>query len=262
MRGAIIDLDGTVYVGGQVVDGTHRGIEALRDAGLSLLYFSNNPVMDGDTYVSHLQEMGVDAREGEACSAGEVTALTLADRHPDASVLCIGAHGLCDQLRDVGLELTDDPNAADVLLASWSAEFKYEDMRRALVASGPDVPFYGTDPDRTFQVSSDELVPGSGAVIGAVAATVGREPDAIFGKPSIEAQRIAIDRLGVPPEECVIIGDRLDTDLQMGQQTGMTTVLVLSGVTSREDISQSTVTPDYVIEDIGEIERVLHESGC
>lgn len=261
MRGAIVDLDGTVYVGGRVLDGTPSGIEALRDAGLSLLYFSNNPVMDGETYVSHLQAMGVDAREGEACSAGDVTAQTLADRHPDASVLCIGARGLCDQLRAVGLELTDDPTAADVLLASWSAEFDYEDMRRALVASEADIPFYGTDPDRTFQVSSDELVPGSGAVIGAVAAAVGQQPDAIFGKPSIEAQRIAIDRLGVPPEECVIIGDRLDTDLQMGQQTGMTTVLVLSGVTSREDIEQSTVTPDYVIEDLGDIGRVLRETG-
>ena len=259
MRGAIVDLDGTVYVGGQLVDGAHTGIQALRDAGLSLLYFSNNPVRDGETYVAHLQEMGVDARAGEACSAGDVTAQTLLDRHPDASVFCIGARGLRDQLRDVGLELTDDPADADVLLVSWDPEFDYEDLRRALVASGDDVPFYGTDPDRTFQTGPDELVPGSGAIVGAVAATVGQQPDAVFGKPSIEAQRLAIDRLGVPPEECFIIGDRLDTDLQMGQQTGMTTVLVLSGVSSRDSIAQSPVTPDYVIENLGEIERVLRE---
>ena len=257
MRGAIIDLDGTVYVGGVVVDGVDAGLQALREAGYAILFFSNNPVMDETTYVSHLQNMGVDARPGETCSSGTATIEVLTERHPDEAILCLGADSVCEQLRDAGLVVTDDPDECEVLLASWDPQFNYESMRRALVAADEETPFYGTDPDRTFQVSGDELVPGSGAVIGAVAATIGREPDDIFGKPSTTAQRVALDRLGVPPDECLIIGDRLDTDLEMGRRAGMTTVLVLTGVTDRAAVERASFDPDYIIDDIGDIDQVI-----
>lgn len=261
MRGAIIDLDGTVYIGGQVLEGTGDGIASLRDAGMDVLYFSNNPVMGGQTYVEHLQTMGVDARAGEALSAGDVTAETLAEQHPDDTIFLIGSDGLREQLSARDLTLTEDPAIADIILASWSADFDYDDMRRALVAVDEDTPFYGTDPDPTFQMSGDELVPGSGAIIGSVAATIEREPDTIFGKPSLPAQRLALDRMDIPPEDCLIVGDRLETDLEMGRQTGMTTVLVCSGVSDPDDIDDSRVTPDYCIADLGELDAVLSDMG-
>jgi len=259
VSGAIIDLDGTVYVGGSVVDGVPDGIDALRGAGLDLLFFSNNPVLDAEAYVQRLRNIGVDAREGETISSGEITAETLQERHAGETILCIGSDGLREQLREVGLELTDDPAACEVLVASWTAEFDYEDMRHALAAADDETPFYGTDPDRTFQSEEDQLLPGSGAVIGAVGAVLGREPDAIFGKPSTVASEHAVERLGVPADECLIVGDRLDTDLELGFRSGMTTVLVLSGVTDREQLADSGLEPDYVIDDLGEIDRVLED---
>ena len=257
LGGAIVDLDGTVYVGGTVVDGVEDGIAAIREAGLDLLYFSNNPVMDAGEYVEYLQALGVDVRAGETASAGEVTTAMLVERHAEDTILCLGAEGLVEQFRDAGLTLTDDPEECEVLVVSWTPEFDYEDMRRALVAADDETPFYGTDPDRTFQMGEDDLVPGSGAVIGAVGAVLDREPDAIFGKPSVPAREFAVERLGVPAQECLIVGDRLDTDLEMGLQSGMTTVLVLSGVTDRDDLAASGIEPDYVIEDIGDIDSVL-----
>ena len=259
VSGAIIDLDGTVYVGGSVVDGVPAGIEALRTAGLDLLFFSNNPVLDAEAYVQRLRNLGVDAREGETISSGEITAETLRERHADEPVLCIGSDGLREQLREVGLDLTDDPEECDVLVASWTAEFDYEDMRRALAAADDETPFYGTDPDRTFQSGEDQLLPGSGAVIGAVGSVLDREPDAIFGKPSAAARDRAVERLGVPADDCLIVGDRLDTDLEMGFRSGMTTVLVLSGVTDREQLADSGLDPDYVIDNLGAIDRVLDD---
>jgi 4-nitrophenyl phosphatase len=103
------------------------------------------------------------------------------------------------------------------------------------------------------------VVPGSGAIIGSMAAVVGEQPDAILGKPSDTARDAALDRLGVDAEECLIVGDRLDTDLQMGERAGMTTVLVLSGVADRADIARSEIKPDYVIDSLGQIETILKQ---
>lgn len=257
LQGAIVDLDGTVYVGGDVVAGVPAALDRLRDAGLDPLFFSNNPVKDGQEYVEYLRERGVDARDGEACSSGVVTTAHLREHHADDPILCIGDDGFRDQLLDAGLTLTDDPEESAVLVASWTDEFGYEDMRRALVAVDDGTPFFGTDPDRTFQVAEETVVPGSGAIVGSIAAAVGRDPDAVFGKPSAAARAFALDRLGVSPEECLVVGDRLDTDIELGAQAGMTTVLVLSGVTDRGDIQTSPHRPDYVLEDLGDIDEVL-----
>lgn len=259
-RGAIVDLDGTVYRGGDPLSGAASGVERLRGAGIDPLFFSNNPLRDGEEYVAHLREMGIDARPGEACSAGVVTTEYLREHHANESIFLIGAPGLREQFERAELMLTDDPNAADVLVVSWTADFEFEDMRDALAAVDRETVFLGTDPDRTFPGENGTVVPGSGAIIGAVSATVGRDPDAILGKPSQVTLDVALERLGVPPDDCLVVGDRLDTDLAMGERVGMTTVLVLSGVADRADIADSPVDPDYVIEGLGDIDRVF-ESG-
>jgi HAD superfamily hydrolase (TIGR01450 family) len=259
LRGAIIDLDGTVYRGGTLCDGTPAGIQSLRDAGLDLLFFSNNPLKDGDDYVQRLTELGLDVSPGEACSSGVVTTEYLAENHPDDGVFCIGADGLREQFRAADLDVTDEPDAADVLVASWTSEFDFADMRDALAVFDEETAFLGTDPDRTFPMEGDTVVPGSGAIIGSVAAVVGAQPDAILGKPSEAALEAALDRLDAAAPECLIVGDRLDTDLRMGDRAGMTTVLVLTGVSERADIAESDIEPDYVIDSLGDIETVLDE---
>lgn len=259
LRGAIIDLDGTVYRGGELLPGTQSGIERLRGDGLDLLFFSNNPIKDGSAYVKRLTEMGLEVYEGETCSAGVVTTEYLAANHAADQILCIGDDGLREQFLDADLSLTTDPDQTDVLVASWTPEFDYGDMRAALNAVDDDTAFLGTDPDRTFPMENNTFVPGSGAIVGSVAAVVGRDPDAILGKPSLQALSAALDRLGADASECLIVGDRLDTDLTMGDRAGMTTVLVLTGVSKRSDIKRSDITPDYVIESLGEIGTVLDQ---
>lgn len=259
VRGAIIDLDGTVYRGGDLLDGTAAGIESIRDAGLDILFFSNNPLKDGEAYVDRLQQLGIDVNPGEACSAGVVTTEYLVENHKEAIIFPIGEDGLCEQFLDAGLTVTDDPSEATVLVASWTPAFDFDDMRDALNAAENDIPFYGTDPDRTFPMENDTVVPGSGAIIGSVAAVIGAEPDRILGKPSDAALNAALNRLGTDPEKTLIVGDRLDTDLTMGDRAGMTTVLVLSGVTDESEIADHEVDPDFVIDRLGDIDTVLDE---
>ncbi|WP_302080068.1 HAD-IIA family hydrolase [Salinibaculum rarum] len=257
INGAVVDLDGTVYRGGTVLDGASDGVERLRSAGLSLLFFSNNPTRDGSRYVDHLANLGVDAKPGEACSSGDVTTRYLRRNHADEEVLFVGSDGLREQLVAADLSLTEDPGAADVLLGSWTPSFGYQDMNAALQAVDEETTFLGTDPDRTFPRENGGLEPGSGAIIESLAATVGQAPDAILGKPSDPALSFATDRLGVPAGECLIIGDRLDTDLAMGAGAGMTTVLVLTGVTDRADVADSEGQPDYIVDSLGDIDDVL-----
>ncbi len=257
MEGAIIDLDGTVYRGGTLIPGASRGIETLRRAGLDVLFFSNNPIRDGKSYADHLTALGIPTAPEEACSAGVATTQYLLEHHADERILCIGAGGLREQLLRAGLTLTDDPVEADVLVASWTPTFDYEDMQLALDAVDEDVVFLGTDPDRTFPGENGRPIPGSGSIIGAVSAVIGREPDAVLGKPSETALELALDRLGTDPESSLIVGDRLNTDLRMGDRAGMTTVLVESGIAAREDIPESPVDPDFVIDSLGEIDGVL-----
>lgn len=257
LNGAVVDLDGTVYRGGTLLDGARDAVDRLRDGGLSLLFFSNNPTKDGAAYVDHLSELGVDARPGEAASAGDVTTSYLRANHADDGVLFVGSDGLRDQLEAANLQVTNDPAETDVLLGSWTPSFDYRDMDAALQAVDDETTFLGTDPDRTFPRENGGIEPGSGAIIHSLAATVGKEPDAILGKPSEQALALARERLGVPPSECLVVGDRLSTDLALGDRAGMTTVLVLTGVTDRADIEASDVDPDYVIDSLGDIDEVL-----
>jgi len=257
LNGAVVDLDGTVYRGDSLVDGARAGLERLRSAGLSLLFVSNNPTRSGDDYVERLTSFGLDARAGEALSAGDLTVNYLRENYDGSEVFLVGAPGLRDQMVEAGLSLTEDPEATDVLVGSWTEDFDYGDMDAALQAVDDDTVFLGTDPDRTFPREDGRVEPGSGAVIGALAATVGRDPEEMLGKPSRNAARQVTDRLGVEPEECLVVGDRPSTDLAMGEQAGMTTVLVLSGVTDRGALAESDIDPDYVIDTLGAIDRVL-----
>jgi len=261
MDAAIVDLDGTVYRGGTLVPGAADGIEALRAAGLDVLFFSNNPTRDGVAYAERLTDLGIPTEPEEACSAGVATTEYLREHHADDAVLLVGDPGLREQLERADLLLTDEPDEVDVIVASWTATFGYDDMLTALDAADEDTPFLGTDPDRTFPTGNGTLAPGSGAVIGAVAATIGREPDAVLGKPSEFALALALSRLGAEPESCLVVGDRLDTDLAMGERAGMTTVLVRTGVTDDADIPKSRLEPDYVLDSLGEIGRVLEALG-
>jgi len=257
VEGAIVDLDGTVYHGDTLLPGAASAIDVLRDRGLRLCFFSNNPIHDGGEYVERLRGMGVDAREGEACSSGVVTREYLNDVHAGDNVFVIGSDELRTLVGQTSAKLIEDAAETDVLLASWTDGFHYSDMVDALRAVDDDTAFLGTDPDRTFPGEDGAPVPGSGAIINAVAGVVERDPDRILGKPSEIAVQAALERLDCAPADCLIVGDRLETDIAMGERNGMTTVLVRTGVTDERALERSAVTPDYVIDSLADIEEVL-----
>ncbi|WP_276271622.1 HAD-IIA family hydrolase [Haloarcula litorea] len=257
LRGAILDLDGTVYHGDSPLPGASRAVDRLRDRGLSICFFSNNPLHGGAEYVERLQTLGIDARAGEACSSATVTRRYVDENHADDAVFVVGDDSVRERIDRTEATVTEEPREADVLLASWTDEFHYRDMLAALRALDEDTAFLGTDPDVTFPDGDGNPVPGSGAVVRAIAGVTERDPDAVLGKPSEWAVEAALERVDCPAEDCLVVGDRLDTDVAMGERAGMTTVLVRSGVGDRRAIEGSDVTPDHVVDSLADVPDLL-----
>ncbi len=255
-RGAVLDVDGTVVRGDEPIPGAPAGYRRIREAGIETLFLSNNPTKPAAAYVDRLGDAGYDVEANRVFTAGTITTDYLRGRHADDDLLCIGAPGLLAQFDAAGLSTTEDVDAADALVASIDHEFGYDDLCTALWALDRGIPFIGTDPDVVIP-APDRDRPGSGAVIGAVAAVARRDPDVVLGKPSEPAIDLVREHLPYPPESCLVVGDRLDTDIELGARAGMTTVLVRSGVTDEATLAASPIEPDHVIDHLGEIDDVI-----
>jgi len=258
IEGVVVDLDGTVYRAGEPIPGAVEAIDRLRNQGIAVVFCSNNPTKTPEEYAERLASMGVDCDPEDVVPASTVTRDYLREHHPDESTYLVGAPSLRKYLEAAGQDIVDTPDAS-VFVASWDEAFDYDEMQTALDCIDEETTFLGTDPDRTVP-DDGGLMPGSGAIIASVAVTVGRDPDRVLGKPSDEAADAVLDRLGLPAERCLVVGDRLDTDLAMGASRGMDTALVGTGVTDLDDVPDHTddradgvVTPDYFVSSLAEL---------
>jgi 4-nitrophenyl phosphatase len=259
MRGVVLDVDGTVLRGSSLVPGARAGLDALAAADTRRLFVSNNPTKAPDAYAERLRAAGVDADADGVVTSGTTTVAYLREHHPEARALVVGEDGLREQIRTAGLTVVDgeaSADAVDVVVASIDRDLSYDDLSAALWALQDGAALVGTDPDRTIPTEGRDL-PGSGAVVGAVSHVADRTPDAVLGKPSETARRIVRERLGLPPEDCLVVGDRLDTDVALGARAGMETALVLTGVATRADAERADPAPDHVLESLADVAGLL-----
>lgn len=257
-QGIVLDVDGTVVRDSEPIDGAAKGLAAVEDAGLDRVFLSNNPTAVPKAYESRFKKAGFVVGRDEVFTAGTVTTAYLRDHHRTDQLFVIGDPGVQSQLTAAGLSLTTEPQKADVLLVSIDRSFSYETLCSAIVALGDDTEFIGTDPDIVIPQAGPNI-PGSGAMIHAIEGVTGRDVDVICGKPSRFARRTVLDYLDVPAEDCLVVGDRLDTDIKLGVSAGMTTVLVKTGVTDEKTLAASPIKPDYVLDSLAGLESVLDE---
>lgn len=256
-RGVILDVDGTVLRGDEALPGARAGLSALSAASVRRVFFSNNPTKPPEAYEQRFARAGFDVRTDEVLTAGVSTTRHLATEHEDDAVYVVGERGLVEQVEATGVTVVSAPGDADVILVSLDRNFDYDaltSVSRAL--DDDDVTFLGTDPDLIIPTGEGDI-PGSGAIVNAVGGVVGRTPDAYLGKPSELARSLALSRLDVPPERCLVVGDRLDTDIALGADAGMTTALVRTGVTDDADLARSEFTPDYVLDSLADLADLL-----
>lgn len=252
---AILDLDGTVYLGDGLVPGAAEAIEELRNRGIPVLFLTNKAIERRADYSEKLQSLGVPATREDVINSGWVTARYAAEEYPDREAFVVGEEPLIEEFERAGIDVVRN-RPGDLLVVSMDRAFTYEKLELAMETVDDGAPFLATNPDRTCPTESGPI-PDAAGMIGAIEGVTGRSLDAVLGKPSATMLETAGRRLDVAPEDCLLVGDRLETDVAMGERAGMTTVCVLSGVTDRATLADSDASPDYVLESIADIGRVL-----
>lgn len=254
--GYLLDLDGTIYRGDRLLPGAREAVATLRAAGARLLFLSNKPIETRADYARKLTRLGLPTRDDEVLNSGLVMAEYLRRQAPGARLFVIGEPPLVEEMRAAGFAVTEDPARVDVVVIAFDRTFDYRKLDIALQASRRGARLVATNPDRTCPVDGGE-VPDCAAMIGAVEGATGRRVEAIVGKPSPLTVEAALARLGgLGASEVLMVGDRLETDIQMGNRAGIDTALVLTGVTRREDLAGSPWRPTHLIEHVGDVVRL------
>jgi len=251
IRGVICDMDGVLWRGHQALPGLVAWFDFLRQRGLKIGLATNNSTQTARDYLAKLERLGVhDVAEGQIITSASATARVALARHGvGALVYVVGEEGLRRSLEQAGLVVLRDEHAEDdsepqAVIVGLDRGLNYDKAKRAIrfIQRGAD--FIGTNPDTSFPLP-DGLAPGAGSVVAMIQAASGQTP-LVVGKPHRAMYDVALERLGLPAEAVLMVGDRLDTDIVGAQALGMMTALVLTGISTRHEAEAASPPPDWV----------------
>lgn len=251
-EGYIFDLDGTVYLGETLLPGAGPAIARLRAGGRRVAFLSNNPTKTSAQYAERLARLGLPTDPGDVINSSQVLVGWLRREAPGSRVFVIGEQPLMDELAAAGFRLAERADEVDIVVASFDRTFHYGKLQIAFDAIRAGARFVATNADRYCPVPGGGE-PDAAAVIAAIEACTATRVEVVVGKPSPITARAVSELVRLPPERCLVAGDRLETDIAMGRAAGMATALVLTGATTRAMLAGAEVQPDYVIESLAEL---------
>lgn len=260
------DLDGVIYRGSLLLPHVPETLADLERRGLPLRFVTNNSTKHRREVAQILRDLGVPAEPEQVLSSAAATATWLRAHAPRAAeplhVLYLGEKGLGEELADAGFHAVhalesgpEDATRADYVVVGLDRTFNYDSLARAQAALLAGAQFLATNGDYTYP-AEEGLMPGAGAMVAAVAAASGVAPT-VMGKPHDGLAEALQADTGIPASRTLLVGDRLETDIEFGRQHGMLTALVLTGVTSAEHLADSSITPDYVLTDLAGLPGLL-----
>lgn len=264
----IIDMDGVLWHGDQAAPGLVEFFQAIRERGLRFIMATNNASQTAEQYVEKLARMGVSVEAKDILTSAMATALWLSQRTDPAStrVFVVGEKGLTQPLLDRGFTLTgiyevDPPGSttpklgAHYVLCGMDKQINWDKLATATLNINAGAQFVGTNGDTSLPTERG-CTHGNGAILAAIEAATGVKPVTI-GKPEPLMYQQALSLLGVTPEETLAIGDRLETDILGAVRADMPSLMVLSGVSTEEELKTSSYQPNWVMRDIEEITEAL-----
>jgi 4-nitrophenyl phosphatase len=258
VRCFLLDMDGTFYLGDRLLEGALRFIELLRAQGKEFLFLTNNSSKQGRQYAEKITRLGLPLPEELVLTSGEATAVYLKDHNPGARLFVVGTPPLEEEFRQHGFQLVEqDPQ---FIVLGFDQTLTYQKLWTLCDLVRAGVPYIATHADFNCPTETGWM-PDVGAMIAFVKAATGREPDLIVGKPNRLIVEAAASKMGLKIEQLGMIGDRLYTDIALGQSSGITTVLVLSGETKIEDVEGSPHKPDYIFQNLGGVADWLERAG-
>jgi NagD protein len=248
-RGFLIDMDGVIYRGGELIPGADRFVDLLLSKNIPFLFLTNNSQRTRRDVAAKLRRMGIPAGEEHIFTCSIATARFLAQQKPGGTAYVIGEGGLLNALHQNGYAVVDhDP---DFVVVGEGRTFTMEAMEVAVKMIDRGARLIATNLDPNCPTANGPR-PGCGAIVALLETATGRKAFSV-GKPSPVMMRAARKSLGLATEETVMIGDTLETDIIGGVQLGFFTVLVLTGGTKREDLERCAFRPDLVVESIADL---------
>lgn len=254
--GFLIDLDGTVFRGRELIDGAKEAVHTLQSLGKAVVFLSNRGNLSRAMCRKKLLGAGIRTDERSIVLSSSVTASFLKKHYPLSKVWVLGEKGLTDELALAGVALAQNPQAADWLVISLHETVTYEDLNLAFKAASSGARIIATNRDRSFPNEGGHAMDVAG-MIGAIEASARAKTELVIGKPSWLMAEAACEALGLPPEECAIIGDSLESDIAMGSLYGMKSVLVLTG--SAKLGEPRLYEPDIVLDSIKDLTELAKE---
>ncbi|MED4784117.1 TIGR01457 family HAD-type hydrolase [Brevibacillus choshinensis] len=246
-KGYLLDLDGTIYRGGEAIPGAAAFISYLKEQRIPYLYLTNNSSASPEHVADRLCAMGIDAKPADVYTSSMATATYLKVRaSAGTKVYMIGEQGLRDQLTASGFEITEDSPA--YVVVGIDREFSYEKLATAARAVRAGAVLLATNTDAALPTEIG-LYPGNGSLVAAVSVAAATKP-IVIGKPQSIIVNYALDILGTRAKETLIVGDNLYTDIEAGANSGLDSMLVLTGYSNREEAAVHPARPTHIAEDL------------
>jgi arabinose operon protein AraL len=267
LDGFILDMDGTVYLGDSLLPGALETIKLLRQLDKKVLFISNKPLEPRQEYAKKLTRLGIPANPDDILTSAFILGQYLVKNMPNFTYYVVGEDNLREELSGYGLKIMGelaaqdpltviDPAGIDAVIVAFDRTLNYRKLNTAYQALCHGALFIATNTDKTCPLPGGG-VPDAGAIVTYLEYLTGRSLDLLAGKPSSLMMQLAAEILNLPPERCMLIGDRLETDIRMGLSAGFHTALVLTGVSQREDLLLTGIHPEYIIENLSGLKNII-----
>ena len=254
IRALILDMDGVLWRGEKLLGDLPAIFAQIEQLKLSVVLASNNATRSPRQYLEKLRGFGIILDYHQIINAAQSTAHYLRQRHPQGGpVFIVGEEGLKLTLQEHGFYHSDQNVLA--VIASLDRTINYQKLTKATLLIRAGAPFIGTNPDKSFP-APEGLLPGAGAILAAIEAATNTKP-ILMGKPQPAMYEVALHTLGTTPEETLMVGDRLETDIAGAQNLGCQSALVLSGVTDAEMAQAWHPAPEIIAADLSEVLKLL-----
>ncbi len=263
LRHIALDMDGTIYSGKTLFPYTKRFLEGLEDLGLTHSFLTNNCSKSLSDYEAHLRHMGVPVESGQLYTSAHATFEYLKSTHPSVKRLfLVGTTSLAEEVRSAGYETThDDPDdEPDAVLVAFDLDLTYASLCRAAWWIKQGKPFIATHPDFVCPTDQRTVLIDCGSVCAALTAATGIQPLTVPGKPDAQMLLGLCQRVECRPEELMMVGDRVYTDMEMAHRAGAIGALVLSGEATASDAEAAPHPPDLILRDLTELQALLEST--
>jgi len=245
----LLDLDGTVLLGNKLIPGANKVIKILKSLDKHIFFISNNSTSSSASYAQQLTLLGIPTANEDVINSSMVLINFLNDNIPQGRLLVIGEPELCDDLKTEGFYVTNSESNVDAVIVSFDRNFNYQKLQAAFDAIKNGARFFATNSDKYRPIMGGGQ-PDAGAIIAAIETCTEKPCEVIVGKPSQHIIDYLTSRVLNQNSNCIIVGDRLETDIQMGINASIDSALVLTGATNLDNAIKSDIKPTFIINSI------------